>query len=1172
MAGLDDSGSYSTQLGAQLGDVLGGLREPEPEDERLLDARRRALAAKLFGGDVAPTKIGRFTIVRKLGAGGMGVVYMAYDEQLDRRVAVKLLRSTTSPEAQARFEREAQAMARLSHPHVVAVYEVGSHEGETFVAMEFVDGHDLRAWLAAEPRSWPVIVAAFRQAGEGLIAAHEAGVIHRDFKPDNVLIGHDGRVRVADFGLAHGLGETSEPAPDVPEDSQRSLELELTRTGMLVGTPAYMPPEQYAGRRTDARGDQFSFCVALWEALHGQRPFVGLTVPELSTAIQAGQIEAPPIDTDVPAWLRTILVRGLAPDPHARWPSMRALLDAIGDDPRVRRRRIATRVALSLGAVALVGAVYLAISELRHVARARYWNALTEDLLELERERGLEQAKDEAMRARNATRMLAARDHTKTALRTIDEDPAVAAVYVREVEGDERNSSAWLSLANEVLGRPLSARVLRGHRAPVAPLLFSPDGAWLYSGADDGEVRRWQLASGRSEVVIAHEGIVTELALSPDGRLLASSSWDGTVRLWSSNTGSLRVLARHAKEVQSVVFDRSGHKLATASSDGTVQVHELPSGRVHELDVGAVVRAVEFDASGTRLLIGSEDAAARLWRIGDAEPSAVLQGHTQAVFHVRWVSDQQAITAADDGSARLWQLDGDTPTSRVVATHAQAITAIDVHGSSLVSAATDGSMRVSSLEPPYASHELPRHADQVWSVRFTAGGDAVVSTSFDNTARLTRADGRVSPIVFEGHHTGVYRGVLDRSGRWLATSSYDTDIRVWRLRHTPLAIPLPGHTGSAFSVEVDAAGERAVTASHDGTARVWSLHDGALLAVLDDGGELPPEDRELNHAVFSPTSDHVATARSHGDVSLWRLSTLDVQRLGGHERSVFRVAFDHGGRRVASASEDGTARVWDVDSGTLTMVARGHAGPVRSLHFDASDERLLTVSSDATMRVWDLQTGQQLALLRGHSAQINCVVESPDQRVWATGSDDGTARLWPADLHGDPLVIDGGGKGVWSIVFEAAGPRVATIGHDGYVRVWNALDGQLLEVLGTGEGTMWDADFIAGDRLATASSDDVVRIWSLATDSPPLLLSGHGADVQSVAVGLGGHRLVSAADDGSVQLWHVDGLSTDVDSLVARLHAATRFCPSVDQRQQQLGQAPEAARAAFEACVAGAGG
>ncbi|MCA9686497.1 MAG: serine/threonine protein kinase, partial [Myxococcales bacterium] len=208
-----------------------------------------------------PQEIGHYTVIGTLGAGGMGVVYVAHDRRLDRRVALKLLRRADAGEtARARLLREAQAMARLSHPHVVAVHEVGTHDNQVFLAMEFVGGSNLRAWLNMRPRSWREIVAVFLQAGSGLVAAHEAGLIHRDFKPDNVLVGDDGRVRVADFGLAHGR-QNQEPTP-ISFDSNITLDKPLTETGAVLGTPAYMALEQHLGRKVDARCDQFSFCVA----------------------------------------------------------------------------------------------------------------------------------------------------------------------------------------------------------------------------------------------------------------------------------------------------------------------------------------------------------------------------------------------------------------------------------------------------------------------------------------------------------------------------------------------------------------------------------------------------------------------------------------------------------------------------------------------------------------------------------------------------------------------------------------------------------------------------------------------------------------------------------------------------------------------------------------------
>ncbi len=236
-------------------------------DAKMLQA---IVGARLFGGTPEPVKIGRFTVLRRLGAGGMGVVYAAYDEMVDRKVAIKLLqRMRVGEEAGDRLLREAQALGRLSHPNVIQVYEVGVHEERVFVAMEFVEGCTLEAW---EPEaSLAAVLDVYVQAGRGLAAAHEAGLVHRDFKPDNVLVGNDGRARVLDFGLARSAGEA-------PPDPASSAELErmgvdttgdrlvtpLTRTGAVMGTPAYMSPEQHLGQPTDPRTDQFSFCVALW--------------------------------------------------------------------------------------------------------------------------------------------------------------------------------------------------------------------------------------------------------------------------------------------------------------------------------------------------------------------------------------------------------------------------------------------------------------------------------------------------------------------------------------------------------------------------------------------------------------------------------------------------------------------------------------------------------------------------------------------------------------------------------------------------------------------------------------------------------------------------------------------------------------------------------------------
>lgn len=285
------------------------------------------------------TRIGRFVVLRRVGAGGMGVVFEAYDPELDRKVALKLLHraasssGSDSPEA-TRLLREAQAMAQLSHPNVITVYDVGTCGGQVFIAMELVDGIDLRQWVGERSRGWRETVDVLVQAGEGLAAAHAAGLVHRDFKPANVLVGRDGRARVLDFGLARPISEphiAGEPAaaPTVSFDRGSVLDSPLTRPGSVVGTPAYMAPEQIGGAEVDPRADQYSFAVALYEALYRRRPFAEST-DEIELLLHGhGNVLPPPAGHAVPVRVWRIVERALAAQPEARYPSMSELVSAL---------------------------------------------------------------------------------------------------------------------------------------------------------------------------------------------------------------------------------------------------------------------------------------------------------------------------------------------------------------------------------------------------------------------------------------------------------------------------------------------------------------------------------------------------------------------------------------------------------------------------------------------------------------------------------------------------------------------------------------------------------------------------------------------------------------------------------------------------------------------------
>jgi len=302
----------------------------------------------------AGTTIGRYLVEKRLGAGGMGVVYAARDTELGRDVALKLVRPRTVVDVrQERLRREAKAMARLSHPNVVPVFDIGTHEGQLFLAMELVVGDTLRSWIGS-PRPWPTVVSVFVSAGGGLEAAHAAGLLHRDFKPDNVMIGPGDVPRITDFGLAREFDDAA--AATAPARSAGGELSQLTATGGIAGTPAYMAPEQLLGHQGGPKSDQFSFCVSLFEVLYGERPFRPATsrFEALIAEIRDGRIVSPATTRAVPGWLHAAVVRGLAFDPAQRWPSMHALVDALerGGGRRRRRGVIGLVSVLVIGAAA----------------------------------------------------------------------------------------------------------------------------------------------------------------------------------------------------------------------------------------------------------------------------------------------------------------------------------------------------------------------------------------------------------------------------------------------------------------------------------------------------------------------------------------------------------------------------------------------------------------------------------------------------------------------------------------------------------------------------------------------------------------------------------------------------------------------------------------------------
>jgi len=358
LAGCRDCRALVAALAGDEADSNAATHKHEKHSEDSQVTKRPVLSI----GD----RVNRYLVLSSLGAGGMGVVFSAYDPQLDRKVALKLLRANlgaNAKEARTRLKREAQAIAQLNHPNVVGVYDVGpTNDGDVYIAMEFVEGDTLTTWLKRWPRTWREILEVFHQAARGLMAAHSVGLLHRDFKPDNVLVGGDGRVRVTDFGLARSLfldDSARGPVETKPRPDGSPLQVDITATGTVLGTPRYMPPEQLTGLSIDARADQFSFCVALYEALYGTHPLPGAT--SVSMLEHDEKALPPPEGTKVPAFVGRAVLRGLEKDRSKRFPTLATLMQELTPPPQ--------RSPVKFVAFAAVGALLVTLATAAVMAR-----------------------------------------------------------------------------------------------------------------------------------------------------------------------------------------------------------------------------------------------------------------------------------------------------------------------------------------------------------------------------------------------------------------------------------------------------------------------------------------------------------------------------------------------------------------------------------------------------------------------------------------------------------------------------------------------------------------------------------------------------------------------------------------------------------------------------------
>lgn len=632
------------------------------------DALKASLFSKLFDKKAEAVSVGRYRILDEIGAGGMGQVFSAYDEELDRKVAIKVVHgASTSAQAKGRLRREAQALGKLAHPNVVTVHEIGEHNGQVFIAMEFVRGETLRQWRLAEDRSVPEILEVYLQAARGLQAAHEAGILHRDFKPDNALVGDDGRVRVLDFGLARAV--VDERATTLPEELSKDErgDVALTKTGAILGTPSYMAPEQFLGEPTDAQTDQFGLCVSLWEALYGDRPFVGSSYSELEANVTEGVRGSGPRDAKVPGSVRAMLETGLAIDPAKRHPDVASIVTTLETVLSPRRSRWWVAAA-TVPLAALGGFVFL-----REPAAAR---SLEDCLPAAQR---LEGIWDDEVRADLAANFEA------------DPAPFVAASWASIQRQQDEIASEWAASYAQACANTSSAdtatRRLAAQRLdcldwmlPKIDVLANLDSAaaarqfaagyhgtvgassdWL-ACTNDATVRRLPAPPADPVVAARVQDVAREIlgatALRLAGRPLdASSQLEGAVDQ-ARSVGHPPLLAEALVYTASVEADLNRHG-ARAAVDRALRAAES-AGHDHYIVEALMLRALRGESDEVRFE-ALDRAEAVLIRLGAPLPRTVAVARTRALVLDRAGRNAEAYDLLD----KLTKVHGHNPTLAV---------------------------------------------------------------------------------------------------------------------------------------------------------------------------------------------------------------------------------------------------------------------------------------------------------------------------------------------------------------------------------------------------------------------------------------------------------------------------------------------------------------------------